>query len=203
MSHEETLAHKVDRYVGLRIKLARRQCEPRMSQEILAAKLGITFQQLQKYENAKNRITAGKLALVSKATNKPVEWFFPKFVLRKFAEALVVDKALTKEKKNWKELLDGDVWTPEQMAEMREIQKKREEWEKLNCTFTDGLTPYPPIQGNFARNILFYAKMKEAFKQKFGENYYELEPDILRKEAQCYYEKCVREAEAKEQLEEK
>ena len=47
-----------------------------MSQPKLAAALGITFQQLYKYENVKNRISASRLYLFSKALSVPVTFFF-------------------------------------------------------------------------------------------------------------------------------
>ena len=38
--------------------------------------IGISFQQLQKYENGQNRISAGRLFGIAKALNVPVGWFF-------------------------------------------------------------------------------------------------------------------------------
>lgn len=37
---------------------------------------GISYQQLQKYENGINRISAGRLWHVAKIYNRPVQWFF-------------------------------------------------------------------------------------------------------------------------------
>ena len=47
-----------------------------MSQPELAAALGIMFQQLYKYEKAKNRISASRLYEMSKALGVPVTFFF-------------------------------------------------------------------------------------------------------------------------------
>ena len=47
-----------------------------MSQEKLADQIGITFQQIQKYENGVNRISASRLFELSKALNVPVGLFF-------------------------------------------------------------------------------------------------------------------------------
>jgi transcriptional regulator with XRE-family HTH domain len=47
-----------------------------MSQEKLADQLGITFQQVQKYEKGTNRITAGRLHQVSQVLGVPVSYFF-------------------------------------------------------------------------------------------------------------------------------
>ena len=47
-----------------------------MSQENLAAILGITFQQVQKYEKGKNRVGAGRLLEIATALKVPVAYFF-------------------------------------------------------------------------------------------------------------------------------
>jgi transcriptional regulator with XRE-family HTH domain len=54
-----------DRAVGERIRLRRQ--ELRMSQSVLGDLLGVTFQQVQKYESGKNRVSASRLARVAKA----------------------------------------------------------------------------------------------------------------------------------------
>jgi transcriptional regulator with XRE-family HTH domain len=66
--------HPIDIYVGSRLR--ERRIQLAMSQPTLAAALGITFQQLYKYEKAKNRISASRLYLFSKALNVPVTFFF-------------------------------------------------------------------------------------------------------------------------------
>lgn len=47
-----------------------------MSQEALADRLGLTFQQVQKYERGANRISASKLFEIAAALNVPVSSFF-------------------------------------------------------------------------------------------------------------------------------
>ncbi len=47
-----------------------------MSQRQLAYANGMTFQQVQKYENGTNRIDAARLAALSQALNVPPQWFF-------------------------------------------------------------------------------------------------------------------------------
>lgn len=47
-----------------------------MTQEELAGLIGLTFQQVQKYERGANRMSAGRLAAVSNALNVPVSFFF-------------------------------------------------------------------------------------------------------------------------------
>ncbi len=69
--------HPVDIYVGQQIRLARR--EQRMSQEALAKCLGVTFQQVQKYEIGANRVSASKLFEIATALQRPVSYFFEGF----------------------------------------------------------------------------------------------------------------------------
>lgn len=64
----------IDRHVSAQIRKHRLLAG--MSQEHLAAKLGITFQQVQKYENATNRISAGRLYQLSCALGVPVTAFY-------------------------------------------------------------------------------------------------------------------------------
>ncbi|MCQ0989996.1 helix-turn-helix domain-containing protein [Jiella marina] len=47
-----------------------------MSQEKLAEALGITFQQVQKYEKGLNRISAGRLREIADTLGREVTWFF-------------------------------------------------------------------------------------------------------------------------------
>lgn len=64
----------VDVYVGVRLFLRRRQLN--FSQEYLASMLGISFQQIQKYEHGDNRISASRLWDFSRVLNVSVEYFF-------------------------------------------------------------------------------------------------------------------------------
>lgn len=52
----------IDKAIGTRIRL--RRIALRLSQGDLAAALGCTFQQMQKYENGKNRLSSGNLVLL-------------------------------------------------------------------------------------------------------------------------------------------
>ena len=66
--------HPVDVNVGKRIKM--RRCMIGLSQEKLAEEIGLTFQQIQKYERATNRVSASKLYDFSKALGVPVSYFY-------------------------------------------------------------------------------------------------------------------------------
>jgi transcriptional regulator with XRE-family HTH domain len=66
--------HNVDIYVGNRVRVARQA--RKISQEALADQLGITFQQVQKYEKGSNRISAGRLYQMTGILGVPINFFF-------------------------------------------------------------------------------------------------------------------------------
>jgi transcriptional regulator with XRE-family HTH domain len=68
------LPNPVDLHVGARIRLRRRM--QGVSQEKLADALGLTFQQVQKYERGANRVSASKLYEIAAALHAPVSYFF-------------------------------------------------------------------------------------------------------------------------------
>ncbi len=67
-------AKNVDRHVGQRVR--ERRVQLGLTQEDLARELLISYQQVQKYETSANRISAGKLYVISKKLGVPVEYFF-------------------------------------------------------------------------------------------------------------------------------
>ncbi|NIJ57005.1 transcriptional regulator with XRE-family HTH domain [Pseudochelatococcus lubricantis] len=69
-----TTANKIDKHVGSRVK-ARRQ-ELGISQEKLGNALGVTFQQVQKYEKGTNRISASRLQQIGAVLGVPAAFFF-------------------------------------------------------------------------------------------------------------------------------
>lgn len=64
-----------DIHVGKRVKQARNALG--MSREKLAEQVGVTFQQVGKYENGENRMSCGRIAQISEVLGKRIEWFFP------------------------------------------------------------------------------------------------------------------------------
>jgi len=64
----------VDKHVGSRVRMRRMMLG--MSQEELGDGLGLTFQQVQKYEKGTNRIGAGRLQHISHILQIPVPFFF-------------------------------------------------------------------------------------------------------------------------------
>ena len=65
----------IDIHVGSRIRLRRTMLG--MSQEKLGESLGITFQQIQKYEKGTNRVGASRLAVIATTLNVSPAYFFP------------------------------------------------------------------------------------------------------------------------------
>lgn len=71
---EEKSSNPIDVHVGERIRVRRRQLG--LSQERLADALGLTFQQVQKYERGANRVSASKLFEIARTLGVKVSHFF-------------------------------------------------------------------------------------------------------------------------------
>ncbi|MCG8443443.1 MAG: helix-turn-helix transcriptional regulator [Caulobacterales bacterium] len=76
--HKSAITRKrlraIDRHIGARVRMRRLRIG--MSQDQLGEKLGVTFQQVQKYERGANRISPGRLWLISEVLDVPVSYFF-------------------------------------------------------------------------------------------------------------------------------
>lgn len=68
------VTNPVDIHVGTRLRLARHM--QNLSQEALGSSVGLTFQQIQKYERGSNRIGASRLYQFSEILHVPVSFFF-------------------------------------------------------------------------------------------------------------------------------
>ena len=68
------MKHPVDVHVGKRVR--HRRWMVAMTQQQLAEKVGIKFQQIQKYETGMNRISASRLWDIAEALTVPVGYFF-------------------------------------------------------------------------------------------------------------------------------
>ncbi|GAB4520745.1 MAG: helix-turn-helix domain-containing protein [Amphiplicatus sp.] len=69
--------HPIDVHVGARVRLRRMMLG--MSQDKLGEALGLTFQQVQKYEKGVNRIGASRVFELSRILDVPVQYFFDDF----------------------------------------------------------------------------------------------------------------------------
>jgi len=74
MTTNKKKPNPIDVHVGSRIRLRRNMLG--MSQEKLGESLGITFQQIQKYEKGTNRVGASRLQAISSILGVPVSFFF-------------------------------------------------------------------------------------------------------------------------------
>ena len=78
MKHQNVASVKqpnpVDKHVGGRVRMRRMMLS--MSQEKLGNALGLTFQQVQKYEKGTNRVSSSRLQQISQILQVPVSFFF-------------------------------------------------------------------------------------------------------------------------------
>lgn len=81
--NEQKKPNPVDIHIGSRLK--RRRDEQGMSQDTLGAHLGISFQQIQKYEKGTNRLAASRLFEIAEILKTPLAYFLT--VCRKAAPA--------------------------------------------------------------------------------------------------------------------
>lgn len=68
------ISHPVDKHVGARLRL--RRTLKKISQEKLGAAVGLTFQQIQKYERGANRIGCSRLYKLAEILDVPISFFF-------------------------------------------------------------------------------------------------------------------------------
>jgi transcriptional regulator with XRE-family HTH domain len=85
----------IDVHVGGRIRMRRLLLG--MNQEKLADALGLTFQQVQKYEGGSNRVSASRLSAVAEILGVPVSYFF--------GDLRTEDAELSPAEKKWREHL--------------------------------------------------------------------------------------------------
>ena len=71
---QDRTPNPVDLHVGARIRMRRKILG--VSQERLADDLGLTFQQVQKYERGANRVSASKLYEIARSLQAPISYFF-------------------------------------------------------------------------------------------------------------------------------
>lgn len=98
--NDERSANSVDRRLGQRLRA--RRLETGLSQEKLAELLGLTFQQVQKYEKGVNRMAASRLLEIANALDVPISFFYdglsastPDGVAEDGADAAVFDTLAT------------------------------------------------------------------------------------------------------------
>ncbi len=98
------MKHPVDVHVGKRIR--HRRWMVGMTQQQLAEKVGIKFQQIQKYETGMNRVSASRLWDISETMDVPISFFF---------EGLEEDEKAGKKAKN---AVQGDILADKEALEL-------------------------------------------------------------------------------------
>ena len=120
--------HRVDGEIGQRIRLRRAMLG--LSQKRLGDAIGLTPQQVQKYEKGTNRIAASTLFIVAEALNVPISFFFEELLKREL-DARRADSALLVDRRETLDLLRAyhkvdDVKLRRQFIEfIREIARMR------------------------------------------------------------------------------
>ena len=79
--------HPVDIHIGKKLKETR--CSKGLSQRTLAGCINVSYQQLQKFENGQNRISASALWVLSKSMGVPIRMFYDGFDENLLAEKVI------------------------------------------------------------------------------------------------------------------
>jgi transcriptional regulator with XRE-family HTH domain len=74
MARKHEYIDKIDKFIGNKIYMLR--LAKGLSRQQLSEKIGITHQQLHKYEKGINRIAAGRLLMIASFLEKPVSFFY-------------------------------------------------------------------------------------------------------------------------------
>ena len=74
MARKNDYIEEIDKFIGGKIYSLR--LAKGLSRQQLSEAIGVTHQQLQKYEKGKNRISVGRLVLIAKALERDVEYFY-------------------------------------------------------------------------------------------------------------------------------
>ncbi len=77
MARKHDFIDRIDKFIGYKIYNLRTTMG--LSRQQLSNALGVTHQQLQKYEKGTNRISAGRLVLIANALEKNVNYFYTGF----------------------------------------------------------------------------------------------------------------------------
>ncbi len=113
--HGTGIPSPVDVHVGARVRVRRTLLG--MSQTTLGDAIGLTFQQMQKYEKGTNRISASRLFALSRVLNVPIQFFFDDM-----PTAVAASSAHTKRRGKAKELPS---YEPDPMAKRQTLELVR------------------------------------------------------------------------------
>ena len=135
-------ANTVDRQVGERMR--RRRILLGLTQDQLADALGISYQQIQKYETGANRVSAGRLAQISEVLEVQPGWFFG--AAEKVESAAGSSRAVIDLVRNFSRIEDERVRT-HLMALVRSLAGRSDEE-------TDVLVPAEPAANGDQRGLM-------------------------------------------------
>lgn len=105
--------HPIDVHVGKRLQ--QRRALLGMSQTVLGKALGITFQQIQKYERGANRLGASKLYELARVLRVPVSFFFEKL---SSPESQIPTRRRGRTLRHKAPTRDDDPWTKRETLEL-------------------------------------------------------------------------------------
>jgi len=77
MGRTNSQLNAIDKFIGHKIYSL--QLVKRITRQQLSKVIGVTHQQLQKYEKGSNRVSASKLALIAKALDRQIPYFYEGF----------------------------------------------------------------------------------------------------------------------------
>ncbi|WP_291199445.1 helix-turn-helix transcriptional regulator [Hyphomonas sp.] len=135
-------ANTVDRQVGERMR--RRRILLGLTQDQLADALGISYQQIQKYETGANRVSAGRLAQIAEVMEVQPGWFFG--ATEKVESAAGSSRAVIDLVRNFSRIEDERIRT-HLMALVRSLAGRSDE-------DADALTPAEPAANGDQRGLM-------------------------------------------------
>lgn len=115
--------HPVDKHVGERIRI--RRAAIHMTQGILAKKVNLTFQQVQKYEKGTNRVSCSKIFEIAVVLDVPVAFFFEglKHTGGEGSAEIDLIHSIMSDRESLEFLKTYDALTPEKQASLRMLVK--------------------------------------------------------------------------------
>ena len=108
-SQPKHIANPINEYAGQRMRLRRENLN--YSQQYTARKLGLTFQQIQKYEQGINRISASRLYDISKVLKTNVEYFFENMPEDIFKTSRFIEQLSNEEYQNVYDTISQNIFT--------------------------------------------------------------------------------------------
>lgn len=135
--------HPIDLHVGRRIRMRRSMMG--ISQEKLAEALGLTFQQIQKYEHGLNRVSASRLYHIAALLDVPTSYFYEELAESAAKPSAKIPQLGLSDQKQ-EELVEDDLlYTPESLDLLKvyysvKSESKRKELFKIFRSMVDSVS---------------------------------------------------------------